>query len=340
MDIQQLTEQFHSREHLYRQLETEGLFILKTALEQAKVKLHSTSSRVKGVESFLNKAKRKQLQTPLSEISDIVGVRVVCLFVSDIERIGQLIRESFLVLSEDDKIEGADASSFGYMSVHFDVTMKEEHKGPRYDPIAGLPFEIQVRTIAMDAWANVSHHLSYKSDKDVPSELRKDFYALSGLFYVADRHFEMFYDVSKRSQAKMTQLFEEAKPKAKSEQEINLDSLTAYLITKLPDREHADSKGISGLVDELLKAGYKSIGEVDQLLDSTSTAFEEYEKKRPPLRGTKYSNIGVVRISGRIASDNFIQVSYVQAFGGPLDEESFGKTVAEYREFRKLLKTN
>ena len=63
--------------------------------------------------------------------------------------------------------------------------MRAEYSGPRYDNIAVLPFEIQVRTIAMDAWANVSHHLDYKSDKDVPAELRKDFYALSGLFYLA-----------------------------------------------------------------------------------------------------------------------------------------------------------
>src|SRR5207237_2679158 len=107
------------------------------------------------------------LKDPLNEIHDTVGIRVVCLFLSDIARVGALIRERFSVLVEDNRIEGTDVSSFGYMSLHFDVTMKQEHKGPRYDSISGLPFEIQVRTIAMDAWANVSHHLDYKSDKDL-----------------------------------------------------------------------------------------------------------------------------------------------------------------------------
>jgi len=337
MNEKQLAQEFKANEHLYAQLETEGLFILTAALKQAGIKLHSTGSRIKSYESIVDKAKRKQLGQPLSEVRDIVGLRVVCLFVSDIERIGQLIRRSFLVLSEDDKIEGAEASSFGYMSVHFDVTMKKEHKGPRYDPIAGLPFEIQVRTIAMDAWANVSHHLSYKSDKDVPSELRKDFYALSGLFYVADRHFEMFYDISKKSQVRMTKLFEEAKPQVKAEQEINLDSLRAYLITKFPDRTHSDAKGVSSIVDELLRAGYRSIGQVDQLLDSSSKAFGEYEKKRPPggRVKAKFADVGVVRISGRIADDKFIQAS---DFDGVMpDKKTFEEVAKEYKEFRKFL---
>jgi len=37
------------------------------------------------------------------------------------------------------------------MSVHFDVTIKNEYSGPRYAEPANLPFEIQVRTIAMEA---------------------------------------------------------------------------------------------------------------------------------------------------------------------------------------------
>ena len=51
------------------------------------------------------------------------------------------------------------------------------------------------------------------------------------------------------------ELFEEASPEAKAEQEINLDSLTAYLHTKMPDRIHTEPSTISELVDELLKAG-------------------------------------------------------------------------------------
>jgi putative GTP pyrophosphokinase len=304
-------------------------------MHQAEVKLHSVSSRVKDVNSFINKAKSKQSEDPLAEIHDVVGIRVVCLFVSDITRIGNLIRNSFTVLSEDDKIEGTDASSFGYMSVHFDVIMKETHKGPRYDPIARLPFEIQVRTIAMDAWANVSHYLDYKSDKDVPSELRKDFYALSGLFYVADRHFEMFYDVSTKSRERMEKLFEAESPEVQGEQEINLDSLTAYLTTKFPERKSSEPKSVSALVNELVKAGIKTIGQVERLVESASEAFIRYEKKHPPVGSDgRYSGVGVVRSSANIADDNYLKLQLKKGFS----ETDLQRESKRYQEFRKFLK--
>jgi len=59
----------------------------------------------------------------------------------------------------------------------------------------------------MDAWATVSHYLDYKTDADVPLGLRKDFQALSGLFYLADTHFEMFYGATGRSQQETKDLF-------------------------------------------------------------------------------------------------------------------------------------
>lgn len=306
MDLDEITRRFHQRQSLLQQLLDEGLFILKTALADDNIRVHLVTARLKTLGSFIEKAKKKQFKDPISETHDLAGIRVVCLFLSDVERIGALIRKCFEVVSEDDKIEGAMATSFGYMSVHFDVTMKSEHRGPRYDPIAGLPLEIQVRTIAMDAWANVSHHLDYKSDRDVPSELRKDFFALSGLFYVADKHFELFYDTSKNSRARMADLFAKPNKQKKAEQEINLDSLKAYLESRFPDRRHSDSTALSALVDELLQAGLTSVGEIDQLLDSASEALTNYEREFGPITGDgRFSDVGAVRVSANIANDKF-----------------------------------
>ena len=70
--------------------------------------------------------------------------------------------------------------------------LKDMKKGE----VTGKPFEIQVRTIAQDAWASVSYHLDYKKEETIPVELRRDFYALSGLFYIADQHFKILRDVT------------------------------------------------------------------------------------------------------------------------------------------------
>lgn len=324
MNIQDLTQEFNVRRILFDQLRQEAVFALEDALTRATIKYHSLPSRIKALDSFLAKARRKEAERSVEssekpsfdafeEIQDIVGLRVVCLYLSDVERIGEVIRNTFNVLGEDNKIEGAEVSSFGYMSVHFITTMSEKFAGPRYDRISGTPFEIQVRTIAMDAWANVSHHLDYKTDQDVPEDLRKDFYALSGLFYVADRHFEMFYGNRIRSRKAMTDLFQDAiaTPDQRAKQLMNLDSLTAFLEAKFRGRIHSDSQGVSDLLTSLLASGYRTIGEIEEVLDSTHATFLRYEKENPPEvdagEPEEYNDVGVVRISVGIINDTFIR---------------------------------
>jgi ppGpp synthetase/RelA/SpoT-type nucleotidyltranferase len=333
MNSEEISREFIANEHLYKHLQTEALFILEQALERTEIKLHLISSRVKTLNSFLDKVQRKNLKKPFEEIRDVVGLRVVCLFLSDIERIRDLIRHSFLVLGEDNKIEGSDVSSFGYMSVHFIVTMKNEYVGPRYDAIADMPLEIQIRTMAMDAWANVSHYLDYKSDKDVPSDLKRDFYALSGLFYVADRHFEMFYRASKQSRKEMVELFEAGSSQAKAEQEINSDSLIAYLYTKFPNRGRSNAQDISELVSELFEAGYRKIGEIERTVDSALKAFLLFEKDNPPGgKKRKYTDVGAVRVCVQMMDEKFLQISNRAAYDiykVEFDEEDY-KSGLEY----------
>lgn len=314
MDNKKLPRQYHDKKRTFDHLETEALYIIRKVFDGTDIKLHSIASRVKEVQSFLDKVDRIQCKRPFEEIHDIVGVRVICLFLSDIERIGAIIRDSFSVLSEDNKIEGSEVSSFGYMSVHFIAMMKKEYAGPRYDHIANTPFEIQVRTIAMDAWANVSHYLEYKSETDVPTDLRRDFYALSGLFYVADKHFEMFFRSRSESRQQLVDAFEDIKPPLG--QEINLDNLGVYLKKQFPDRSHADAKALSELNGELSDAGIKYIGELDAHIARGSQPFEQFEKDQPAdTPTTRFSDVGFVRGVLHLTSDAFRKVRTNKGFG-------------------------
>jgi len=298
MNKSQLKENFDSMSTIYEALKEEALFILKTVLSETDIKIHSILSRIKDFESFYEKIERKEILEPFEEVNDVIGLRVVCLFLSDIERIGDLIRSSFEVQSQDNKIDGnEDISSFGYMSYHFIVKMKREYKGPRYEKIREITFEIQVRTISMDAWANISHYLSYKTDADIPKELKRDFFALSGLFYVSDTHFELFFKESNRSQ-KNTQervdlLLEDTNKDVK--EDINLDSLRAYLKHKFPDRKHSGNKGISRIITELNKVGINNIGQIEDMYDLAWDVFLLNEKTSPPSSGGLFMDVGVIR---------------------------------------------
>ena len=329
MDNQTLSQQFQDKRRTFDHLETEALYIIRNSIESTDIKLHSIASRVKEVQSFLDKAERIQTEKAFDEIDDVVGLRVICLFLSDIDRIAAAIRDSFLVLSEDNKIEGSEVSSFGYMSVHFIAMMKKEYSGPRYDHIANVPFEIQVRTIAMDAWANVSHYLEYKSETDVPSDLRRDFYALSGLVYVADKHFEMFFRSRNESREQLAEAFADAKPPL--DQEINLDNLAAYLASKFPDRKHSNPKELSELISELSEAGVEKISEIDRNLDFAAKAYSVYEAENPPHAetGRKYSDIGVVRGVFDLINSEFRAIRRRKHSLGP-------KNIQRYQKFLKL----
>jgi hypothetical protein len=178
------------------------------------------------------------------------------------------------------------------MADHYIVKLGKEYRGKRYDDILTLECEIQVRTVLMDAWASVSHHLDYKKETDIPSTLKKDFNAVSGLLYAADTHFELFREGIEKSKE---QLMESVKSdRLDMNQEVNLDSIIAYLKWRFPDRERYSVSTYSDLVSDLSKLHYTTIGEIDravQIAEKAATRVEEEEMHRK-----FYSDTGFVRI--------------------------------------------
>lgn len=306
--MDELELKYHSDGPVWRRLEDEVKFTLDTAFRGASIKTHSLVSRIKSLDSIREKATRKNCENPIDSLEDIVGIRVVCLLRSDIARIGVIVRRLFDVISEDNKLDGAEVEVFGYQSVHFIAQMPVSCSGPRYDGLHNLKFELQLRTLAMDAWASLSHYLDYKSESDVPRELRKDFFALSGLFYVADTHFELFYGERQKSKQSAKQSVHEI-PTAG--QELNLDTLTAFLYKRYPDRKRSNTAGISELVGELVEAGYTTLDKLHEALETAVDAFRHYEREHPPTnKNKKFIDIGVVRISLAIFDSNYAEKKY------------------------------
>lgn len=321
MDLQALESEYRAKEPLFQRLKEEAKFILVESLA-SRIETHDIHARVKPIESFLSKVRRKQQDAasaeefnPFTTITDIVGLRVVCLFLSDLPQIGQMIRSSFNVQSEDNKLDSYDVSSFGYMSVHFVAKLKADHVGPRYEGLHVLPFEIQVRTIAMDAWANISHHLYYKGGLDTPRELQKDFFALSGLFYVADTHFEMFYRERQQALRKLEQDMNERGPKY--DRAINFDSLSAYLNSRFPDRPESDHEAVSDFIRELSKAGYTSIREIDDAVERTNDFIQQVEQEYSAWGwGYAYfTRVGAARVALEIVDDDFRELRGISRKG-------------------------
>ncbi len=294
-------EEYAQQKPLLEQLASETAFALDSATKSKKIKTHSITSRVKTAESIANKAKEKELDDPLTQLEDLVGVRVVVLFLSDLPDLDDLVRGSFDIHRSDDKVAEGDPASFGYMSVHYVATLNDSHSGPRYDHLKEIKFEIQTRTVVMDAWANISHYLDYKGESSVPEDLRRDFYALSGLFYVADQHFELFADRAGESRKQAEKDLDSGES---SGLKINRDTLAAFLAQRYPDRRQAHGTAISELVEEVVNAGYEHLGPLEKMLDQAESKFEKYEEESPPKAGRgsgRFSGVGAVRVSLRLS---------------------------------------
>lgn len=319
--------EFNRRKPIYEQLKSEAIYTIEKKLKESGIKIHSIPSRVKDLDSFLDKIERKQYENPFEQIQDFVGLRVICLFLSDIPKIGEIIDKHFSIVESEDKVDGGDTSSFGYMSVHHIVKYSDDVKGDRYDDIKAIPFEIQVRTIAMDAWANISHYLEYKTEQDIPDELKRDFNALSGMFYVADKHFQLFFEQRREKQEEITETFEKGNEEEKFNQPINLDTITVYLREKFPLRQQGTSEYISRFVDELEKSGYKTIGEVEKVINNGLKAALAYEKASE----TNYLDVGIARVLFSIVDDKYLQVWQIQNHPN-FDESSLQISMKNFKE--------
>jgi len=304
-------DEFDSRLPLYESLRDEVLFILNNAIDKTAVKTHSVLGRVKDRSSFLDKVERKGYADPFAKMPDLVGTRVVCLFYDDIPKLSDLIRAEFSVISEENKIEEAADDTFGYMSVHFECKLLEHFTGTRYDQLKGIVFEIQVRTILMDAWANVSHYLAYKGAASVPANLRKDFNALSALFYIADQQFQSFYDGVTKSDNETAASDIDA-----HETVVPIDRGTAAKLLRqmFPDRVDAQAWDVSQFAEEVVKAGY---GDIASLQDAIRSGLEqgleaEKQVEKFEQRGFFLTDTGIARFALAMINDDF----YNQVYGG------------------------
>lgn len=298
------SEDFQERAETFEALRDEALFILSKNIKENEIKIHAIEHRIKTLDSIEKKISSGNY-SGLSDLKDIVGLRVICLFKSDLMNIDSVIKSSFAVVDYKDTIESSQ-DSFGYMSVHYICVMNKEYSGPRYDAIRGEPFEIQVRTLCMHAWAAISHYLDYKAEWDIPDHLRKGLNALSGLFYVADSQYEQLY--ASRQEARSN--VQEALPDDVAIQPINLDTVQSMLRRLFADRRPTEADRLSIFVKELQNNHYEKIGDVEKDILSQSQYLSSHDMKvkkaqAPNKEGWFFSDLGAARVSLKKSKPNY-----------------------------------
>lgn len=310
LDKENLQLEYHKLYPKYERLGKNLKQALTEFLSNAHIDVLDVQDRVKDFESLCEKSERKKYKKPLKEAGDICGLRVICYFPSDIEEVSALIKHEFNIIESEDKADLLEPDRFGYRSIHFVVTVKRGWlNAPNYRDLAGLKAEIQVRTILMHAWADIEQKLAYKKKEYVPYKFRRKLSQISAFFEAADEQFdnlrkekEQYIEILASDEAKTTGRFD-------IKQQVNIDSLQAFLNFYFPDRA-SNPNIITSLLDEMI-ATKITFQEFIDAYEKTKDILPQIENKLRKHKGLEeplvWSQIGVARKILEISIDRFYE---------------------------------
>ncbi len=133
--------------------------------------IESIKTRLKEVTSIRDKLEKRGYEFTTENVeealNDVAGVRIICSFIDDVYTLANALekQDDITLLERKDYIENPKEN--GYRSLHLIVSVPIfltcEKKNMRV--------EIQLRTIAMDFWATLEHHLRYKKLSTFTNEM-------------------------------------------------------------------------------------------------------------------------------------------------------------------------
>ena len=190
-----ILEEYRASKKDFQRLEDEVVSILQDIASHCSVQIYTINHRIKEEQSLAGKLERKgDKYSALSDITDILGTRVVCFFSDEVDILASQIEKRFDVDWEEsvDKRKYLDVNTFGYLSVHYICSLKQDGDYP--PELKNKRFEVQMCSIIQHIWAVMEHDLGYKTKYGVPTAVRRDFYRLAGLLEIADEHFVRIRD--------------------------------------------------------------------------------------------------------------------------------------------------
>lgn len=299
-------EKYRDVKLLYNSLGENLKQVIEVLIEEQKISYLSISYRIKEEESFIEKIDRKKYSNPFEEIEDICGIRIICYYKTDVDKIGGIISSEFNVLESQDKEDLLAADQFGYRSTHFIVKIEDSWAEiPNYRKLNGLKCEIQVRTVLMHSWAEIQHKLAYKKESFIPEEIKRKLFRISAKLEEADEQFE---EIKSKIQKYRKEIEEKIRESNESEKEIilNLDSLHATLNSLFPNRR-GSINATTGLLEDFKKFNI-SINDFLNYYEKVKDYLGEYEAEEfKDSKLPKWYQEGVSRVILHLFNDDFLE---------------------------------
>jgi ppGpp synthetase/RelA/SpoT-type nucleotidyltranferase len=247
--------------------------VLTTALASEGILVHSIEHRAKTLESLGRKASKPdpddpsspKYSDPLTQITDLSGVRVITFLLSAVDEVNEVIEREFDVVEVVNRTSLLqEEEKLGYQSVHFLVHFSDLRSAlPEYARFAEVITEIQVRTILQHAWAEIEHDIQYKAVEAIPQTIRRRFTSLAGLLEIADREFQAISDEDQRVRNDARRLISEGRL---DRVEVTPDALKAYLdMLYGPDGRMSDWS-YDWSTRLLKRLGFRTLAELDEAI--------------------------------------------------------------------------
>ncbi len=154
--------------------------------------------RLKSFDSYFQKLIRYRQKgiNPII-INDLIGLRIICPFLEDVEEVESILRQNFNVLEIEYKHAQKSVTEFSYEAVHLTIELPEKYYSGLI-PYSGRTCEIQLRTILQDAWAEVEHELIYKANFTLLNEqIKRKLASLNATLTLSDIIFQEIRDYQK-----------------------------------------------------------------------------------------------------------------------------------------------
>lgn len=287
-----IIQQYHDNQPLYRDLKHDIEDIFTRIIETNHFRISNMAIRIKSEDALMKKITYKNKYDDIHQITDVVACRIITLFENDVDRIYECVKKNFEIVEYNDKRKKnyEDRIDFGYNSLHLLIKFTEERcQLIEYADYKDLVFELQIRTTLQHSWAEIEHGLGYKSQYEIPKDIRRRLTRLSASLELLDEEFvEIAREVDEYNKG-IVHIEKILKT------DINVNSLVQYVntsprINAILERLHTefqfkferDSELISQarLIQRFHYMGYTYINELDDFVENHMKEIEWLSRER------------------------------------------------------------
>lgn len=254
----------------------------------------------------------------LSDITDILGARVITFYTDDVDRIAAMAEMLFDIDWENsvDKRRLHDTDSFGYNSLHYICRLP---KSVIDDPeLNDIRFELQLRTTLQHAWASINHDIGYKTGVEIPREYLRQINRLAGILEMADDEFSRIRTEITDYRRRVQQLVQNGQL---NEVQLDGDTFSSYLkarpfdslnrrIAAINQAEIQDVP-LTSYLSVFKELGCNTLGDIEQLK-------KRYAEDAYTLARHQLGNTDLDIISSSVGIQNICIVCILAQGGGKI----------------------